>query len=315
VRRAAAPPPLFVLGHWRSGTTHLHNLLARDRRFAYVSSFQTLHPHHFLHTEWWATRLTSCLVPARRPQDDMPLSWDAPQEDEFALCVASGLSPYLSWVFPHRARYYDRYLTFRSAEPEEVARWKGAFVRLTRKLACKYPGRPLLLKSPAHTGRIRLLLELFPDARFLHVHRDPCEVYRSTCHMSREMAAFVRLQELEPGWIEERVVRQYREMHDAYFEERPLIPAGRLHEVRFEELEKDPVGQLRAAYEKLRLPDFGAVEDAVRAYLASIAGYRRSTYPPLPAPLRERLRHEWRRCFEEWGYPARECSDPGAVVL
>jgi hypothetical protein len=29
--------PLFILGHWRSGTTHLHNLLATDEPFAYPS--------------------------------------------------------------------------------------------------------------------------------------------------------------------------------------------------------------------------------------------------------------------------------------
>jgi hypothetical protein len=240
VRAAAVPPPLFVLGHWRSGTTHLHNLLTLDHRFAHINTFQTLHPHHFLHTEWWLTRLTSWLLPGRRPQDDMPWWWNTPQEDELALCVATGLSPDLSWVFPHRAQHYDRYLTFRRTRPEEVGRWKEAFAWLTRKLACQYPGRPLVLKSPAHTGRIRLLLELFPGARFVHVHRDPYEVYGSTCHLNREMAAFVQVQELQPGWIEERVLRQYREMHDAYFEERPLIPAGRLHEVRFDRLEKDP---------------------------------------------------------------------------
>src|SRR5687767_13430189 len=35
VNNVAVPPPLFVLGHWRSGTTHLHNLLTIDARFAF----------------------------------------------------------------------------------------------------------------------------------------------------------------------------------------------------------------------------------------------------------------------------------------
>ncbi len=302
VRAAAVPPPLFVIGHWRSGTTHLHNLLALDRRFAYLNFFQAFHPHHFLHAERVTTRLTSFLLPETRPQDDMPIDFNSPQEDEFALCAATGLSPYLSWTFPRRARHYDRYLTFRDASAGEVARWKEAFGWLAHKLAFKYEGRPLVLKSPTHTARIRLLLEVFPGARFLHVHRDPYEVYRSTCHMNARMAAFVQVQELEPGWIEERVVRQYREMHEAFFAERSLIPAGQFHEVRFDRLEKDPLGQLRLAYEKLGLPDFAAVEETARAYLASVADYRRNAYPPLPAPLRERLRNEWGRCFEEWGY-------------
>jgi Sulfotransferase family len=41
-------PPLFILGHYRSGTTHLHNLLALDPQFAAPTFFQALNPHTFL---------------------------------------------------------------------------------------------------------------------------------------------------------------------------------------------------------------------------------------------------------------------------
>src|SRR4051812_38965344 len=44
-------PPLFILGHYRSGTTHLHNLLAVDPRFAYLNAFQACYPHTFLLSE------------------------------------------------------------------------------------------------------------------------------------------------------------------------------------------------------------------------------------------------------------------------
>src|SRR5271166_4955893 len=48
VRNAKVPPPLFILGMWRSGTTHLHNLLAQDDRFAYPTTYQVCYPHTFL---------------------------------------------------------------------------------------------------------------------------------------------------------------------------------------------------------------------------------------------------------------------------
>src|SRR5678816_885369 len=51
VRDANVLPPLFVLGHWRSGTTHLHNLLAVDDRFAFPNNYQALFPHAFLSME------------------------------------------------------------------------------------------------------------------------------------------------------------------------------------------------------------------------------------------------------------------------
>lgn len=53
IRRATVPAPLFVLGLPRSGTTHLHNLLSRDSRFAFPSTFQTMNPRIFLLTENW----------------------------------------------------------------------------------------------------------------------------------------------------------------------------------------------------------------------------------------------------------------------
>ncbi len=88
-----------------------------------------------------------------------------------------------------------------------------------------------------------------------------------------------------------------------FFEERGLIPKGNFHEIRFEALEADPIRQLRALYETLSLPDFGHVESALRRYLAGLVGYRKNTLPELSHDVRSRVAQEWRRCFEEWGYP------------
>lgn len=46
------------------------------------------------------------------------------------------------------------------------------------------PPAPLLIKSPVHTARVRLVLGLFPRARFLYIHRDPYEVFQSAVHMA-----------------------------------------------------------------------------------------------------------------------------------
>ena len=45
--------PVFILGHYRSGTTHLHDLLSLDPRFASPSRFQAFNPLTFLETESW----------------------------------------------------------------------------------------------------------------------------------------------------------------------------------------------------------------------------------------------------------------------
>lgn len=295
-------PPLFVLGHWRSGTTHLHNLLAADGRFAFPNNYQAYFPHTFLTTEAVSSRLIGPFLPRRRPMDNIEWDMRSPQEDEFALAAMTGLSPCLGWAFPRGRDHYDRYLTFRGVPEREVARWRTALVWFLRKLTWKY-GRPLVLKSPPHTCRIRLLLKTFPEARFVHIHRNPYHVFRSSRLMFRTVFELHRVQRPRADDLEEWILRQYRAMYDVHFEERGLIPAGQFQEVGYEELEKDPVGQVRRIYEALHLPAFGEVESALRGYVESIARYEKNEFPDLPADLRTRIAASWRPCFEEWGYP------------
>jgi omega-hydroxy-beta-dihydromenaquinone-9 sulfotransferase len=159
------------------------------------------------------------------------------------------------------------------------------------------------LKSPANTARIRLLLELFPDARFVHIHRNPYDVFQSIRHTYDKVTPWINLQRPEFDGLDERILRQNREAYDAFFEERFLIPKERFHELSFAALEADPVGQVRAIYDGLGLPDFGYVEPRLRRYVESLAGYRKNTFPELSAQERHRIAREWRRCFDEWGYP------------
>jgi omega-hydroxy-beta-dihydromenaquinone-9 sulfotransferase len=301
VRAVQVQPPVFILGHWRTGTTHLHNLLAVDWRFAFPNNYQVMYPHTFLWAEPLEAWVFDHMIPERRLQDNVVLGAALPQEDEFALNITSFYSSYMSWVFPRRWDYYQRYLTFRGVPAEEVQRWRKAFVWFLKKLTWKY-GRPLLLKSPPHTARIRLLLELFPNARFVHIHRNPFTVFQSTKHMLEIAMPSMRLH--EPGRldVEGHILACYREMYEAFFAERGLIAPARYHEVCFEELEQDPLGQMKTLYERLGFDGFADIEPALREYVALQRSYRKNEFRPLPEPLRQRIATTWRRTFVEWGY-------------
>lgn len=302
VEAARVEAPLFILGHYRSGTTHLFNLLALDPGLAAPTFFQVLNPHTFLITERRGAPFADRLIVRRRYQDEVALGAGVASEDELALYTMTGLSPYMAWYFPRDHYDYDRYLTFRGVPEADLARWKGALTLFLKKLALRH-GRPLVLKSPPHTARIRLLLELFPDTRFVHIHRDPYVVFRSTAHIIRAVQPLFRLQEAPPDASADRIISVYNAMHDAFFEEKGLIPPGRFAEVGFEALERDPVGVVRSIYESLALPGFEAVRPALEGYLASIAGYRKNRHEDLPAPLRDRIARDWSRSFDAWGYP------------
>jgi hypothetical protein len=294
-------PPLFILGHWRTGTTHLHNLLTIDDRFAFPNYYQVAYPHHFLCTESLSSRIGAFFLARQRPMDNVRIDFQAPNEDEFALCALTQCSPYIGFSFPRRQEYYDQFLTLRGVTPVLVARWKAALALFLKKLTWKYD-RPLVLKSPPHTCRVGVLLDLFPDARFVHIHRNPYIVYRSTLHWLRTAGPWSHLQRPHRIDSETRILRICREMYDVYFEERRLIPKGRSYAVGFEELEADALGQVRKIYESLDLPDFGYVEPRLRAYLDTVSGYKKNQFHELPSALRGRIAREWRQYFEEWGY-------------
>jgi hypothetical protein len=301
VASATIQPPLFILGHWRHGTTHLHNLLSLDPQFAFPTLYQTLYPRTFLTTEALIPRLGSPLLLRKRPHDNVAIDFGVPNEDELALLNDSGLSPYLSWVFPRRVDHYDRFLTFKDASEVELARWRTSLLLFLKKLTFKY-GRPLVLKSPPHTARIRLLLDLFPAARFVHIRRDPFTVFRSTKHMYAATMRYWRLQSPPDGDEDNRILRVYREMYDAFFDQQDMIPAGQFVEISYEDLERDPISQVETIYEALGLTGFDALRPRLEGYLGSIAGYRKNTHAELPESIRQRISQEWGRSFEEWEY-------------
>jgi hypothetical protein len=303
VARTDIQPPLFILGHWRTGTTHLHNLLAQDvDQFAFANTYQVVNPFTFLSTEAINTRRFAFLVPKKRPMDNVALSFQAPQEDEFAPCLMSLCSLYLGISFTRREEFYSRYLTFRNASRAEVEDWKAAFIWFLKKLTLKYQ-RPLVLKSPPHTARIRLLLEMFPEARFVHIHRDPYTVFQSFRHYFDTAMWHTYLQRPDLARIDERILQRYNALYDAYFDQRGLIPSERFHEVRFEDLERDPIGQMKNIYDRLDLDGFNLPFPGLQQYINSLQGYQKNQFPDLDATLRQKIAKSWQRSFDEWKYP------------
>jgi len=170
-----------------------------------------------------------------------------------------------------------------------------------KKLTWKYR-RPLVLKSPPHTCRIRLLLEMFPGAKFVHIHRDPYAVFQSSRKTFQLMFAWHGLQRPGPDDLDEWILEQYREMYEVFFEERALIPTGSFHEMAFEDLERDPVAEMRKMYGTLDLPDFRGAEADVQRYITSVRSYRKNEFPVLHPELKARISSMWRTSLEEWGY-------------
>ena len=204
-------PPLFVIGHWRTGTTWLHEMLVKDERFSFPTTYQCMAPHHFLLTDRFFSKWLDWFLPSNRPMDNMPIGMLRPQEDEFALMNLGLPSPYLEWAFPDRDQGCDDYLTLVELDQAERERWKQQFEWFVRRLTALNPKR-LVLKSPAHTARVSTLLEVFPDARFVHVVRNPLETIPSTVRTWTRMADVLSIQVRHRPISEDRVLDVFQKM-------------------------------------------------------------------------------------------------------
>jgi hypothetical protein len=292
--------PLFILGHWRTGTTFLHELLALDHRHTYPNTYECFEPNHFLLTERFVTRWFKFLLPSHRPMDNMPVGWDRPQEDEFALCLMGLPSPYLTIAFPNRRPQCQEYFDLEGLSPEALARWKRTFRYFLQRLTFKNPKR-LVLKSPPHTCRIKVLLEMFPDARFVHIVRDPYVVFPSTLNMRKSLYRSHGLQRPTFAGLEDYVFQTFDLLYKRLEESRRLVDPARFYELRYEDLVRDPVEQMRALYEHFGLGGFEEVKPRVQGYLRSIGEYQTNRYR-ISAELRAKIAARLGWIIRKYGY-------------
>jgi hypothetical protein len=120
--------PVFVIGHWRSGTTLLHNLLAQDPQFNFPKMYEVVFPSHFLLTENVVGKLTAPLVPQSRPMDNVPAGWDVPQEEDIAMAILTCLSPYMMLAQPDRNDLVRPFWDLSLLSEDELNFWKREYI-------------------------------------------------------------------------------------------------------------------------------------------------------------------------------------------
>lgn len=302
LRKQPVKPPLFILGVHRSGTTHLQNLLALDPRLVSPNTLQVMNPHGFLVSGWaWAPFLLA-FAPWKRPMDSVRFHAFAPNEEEFALAGVSRLSPYWGLTFPSQTETYDRYIYPENFSASELATWRKKYIQFLRALVWRNGRRPLL-KNPHNTARMAQLREMFPDARFVHIFRQPYAVYRSNMHLAAEGHCMYQLQDAEPkSGYTACFLDNYRKMEESLYRDAQRTPSGRFAEICFEDLERQPLAELRRLYDQLQLEWSAEFEKRVEAYLAGLRGYQKNEFKTMEPALRNRIYEKLEPLFERWGY-------------
>lgn len=301
LRAAVRPdPPIFIVGHWRSGTTLLHNLLHRTGRFATLRTVDAVNP---LGNNPPDGMIARGMKEKDRGFDKMALGPEEPQEEEMALAALGSISIFHLVYFPrHAAEIFRRVIMFEGVTPEELAAFAEAYQLVAAKTRLvDETERPILFKNPASTARLDFLSGIFPDARFIHINRHPKAVYHSTGTLIDGLTERFSLQSLEGLDKDHHRIAHYRMMMRAHLEQRKRLKPGHYAEIRYEDLITDPVagvekvlggiGQSLEADERMKLVD----------YVESLADYQPNRHPEDPE-IDELLKRELGFAYDTWGY-------------
>lgn len=299
------PPPIFILGHWRSGTTHLYNILAKSDQFGSVSPFATALPWDMLSIGSLFRPLLEKSLPKHRYIDNVAVEPDSPQEDEIALANMTADSFYHALYFPRAFQhFFDRGVFFKDMTKKDIQRWDKAVKALYQKLDIDQGGRQLVIKNPVYTARPQHLSRLFPGAKFIHIHRDPHEVFLSMRNFYEKLLAEFALQPFGHLDIDAIILDTYDEMMSRYLNETSIFPETQLVEIGYEALQSDPLGTLETIYTQLELENFAKDKEPFEQYLASIDGYTKNSFKPSQT-MTPTIEKRWRRYFKHWGYSLR----------
>ena len=297
-----ALPPVFIVGHWRSGTTHLYNLLNRAEDYGTVTPLAAGLPWDLLGLVRALQPALERLLPKDRFIDNIPVLPDSPQEDELALANMGSLSYYHALYFPQRfTENLNAGLFFEGCTAAEVKAWQERFLYFLSKLQLYHGPRRLIVKNPVYTARMGMIQQLLPQAKFIHIHRDPLEVFRSMQKFYRRLFEELSLQHYDHVAIDEAILSVYPRMMDRFIEDRVGLAKNQFVEISYRHLSDRPLDALREIYETLDLPNYTAHEPAFAAYLDSIRSYEKNVFRPNPEALRT-VGHRWQPYFERWGY-------------
>ncbi len=301
--------PVFILGYYRSGTSFLHEFLTRDERFGYHTNFQMIFPEIMLGSERFLSPLldTICrLFDLQDPVHRIPMSFRYPGEEDGAMTAS--LNPRgaaWGWFFPKvMLEHYPKYVFFEDIPDAEIEAWTRDYIFLLKKISLACGGKPLVLKSPPHTARVKLLLSLFPKARFIFIHRDPYEVYVSNQRFWEVSSRIYALGSTDSVDFNKIILETYAGLMNRYLEDKVLIPKGQLIEVPYRELVQKPMATMRRIYATLQLGDFDQCAGNMKKYVEAQRDYV-SLKHTLPLTEREAVTRKLEPFLRHWNYPLR----------
>ncbi|MBZ5859389.1 sulfotransferase family protein [Flavihumibacter profundi] len=299
--------PVFILGFYRSGTSYLHQLLTKDDRLGYHSNFQMVLPEIMLSSEKILGPVFEFICRVFKLRDSVhrvPLSFRFPGEEDATMTTSiNPRGAQWGYFFPNMMNeYFHKYVLFENIPASEFEAWKKEYIFLLKKISLANQSKQLVLKSPPNTARIKHLLSLFPDAKFIFIHRNPYEVYVSNKRfwkVTQKIFALGGARKVDDSSV---ILDTYAKMMHRYLLEKELVPEGQLIEIPYEELIQKPLESMRKIYETIRLDDFGYCENEMRSFVGRQERFVRLKHE-IPAEERKVVTEKLEPIINHWNYP------------
>lgn len=239
--------PIIICGLPRTGTTHLHNLIAADPAIRYLAYWESLEPFPAPdehdprpRRERCATglELVNTSMPEFKRMHDMTVD-HAHEEIQLLANDISGMLFETTYHVPSFAAHY---------KANDQAPSYAYLKRSLQALQWLRGGTRWVLKSPQHLEQFPALITTFPDAIFVVTHRDPVEVMQSMATMV-SYAARMGCARPDPRSISRYWLERAEDLLNGCVRDRDALPAAQSVDVRFEDFMADEEGTIAAIYE------------------------------------------------------------------
>lgn len=298
--------PVFILGHYRSGTSYLQKLLASDKRFGYLTYYDALFPNTNLilgekirGVFQWIIRIFKIKNPFFH--NSILQLTEPDEEDDYLMNKASAYAAYWGLIYPKKWYEWLNGSYFLS-DSRYTKGWKKEYLKTLKYLTYKNTGKQLILKSPPNTERIELLMQLFPNAKFISIRRNPYHLYYSIKNMWQNIILkYYSLQHISDGELDDIIFGHFSYLTDKYESDKHLIPESNLVEISYEELKAEPFAAVQKIYTQLQLPDFGLTKDNLMIQLDSEKTYREFHYTRNEKDV-QKISERWGKYIRKWNY-------------
>ncbi len=256
--------PVFVIGMARSGTSILHEILATDPSHRAPATWELLHPAHGRgEAEAWGDA-THAFWPDVQPEYEAMHhnAGELPNE-----CIFATMNEFLSdhWGGVHEVPSYTMHLV--GADHTDAYRYHR---RILQTLQARAPGERWLLKAPSHLATLDALFAVYPDARIVHVHRDPLKTVPSTLSLMATLR-WMRSNHTDPVATAPLLAWGFGALLEGVVEGRASgrLPDAQFADIRYADLLADPVNAVAGVYDQFAWDCSASTRQAMADYLAA----------------------------------------------